>query len=93
MAKNNESRKLKIYMDTHTIPMYLPTKFHVNWPQNKGVRARVCCSPLREKYIFGNMAKNIASGDLQKNMESLDTIMYLYTKFHVNRSFRLEGVH
>ena len=38
MAKNTTSRDLRFYMDTHSTPMYLSTKLHVNWPKYKGDR-------------------------------------------------------
>ena len=79
-------------MDTHTSPVYLPTKFHVNLPKYKGVRASCSCSSLRVKCIFGNMAKYIASRDLTIVIESPKTIMYLHTKFLVNQTIRPVGI-
>ena len=42
MAKKLAGRDLKIYMNVHTTPMYLHTKFYVNRPKDKGNRAIYC---------------------------------------------------
>ena len=39
MANNLAGRDLKIYMNTHIIPMYQHTKLDVNRPKGKGDRA------------------------------------------------------
>ena len=39
MAKNIESSNSRLYTDICIIRIYLPTKFDVNRPNNKGVRA------------------------------------------------------
>ena len=39
MAKHKASRDFRISMDNHITTMYLPIKFHVNWPKDKRIRA------------------------------------------------------
>ena len=44
MAKNIESSNSRLYKDIRIIRTYLPTKFYVNRPNNKGVRAILICT-------------------------------------------------